>query len=77
MTKALVIALVAVLVAGGSVGNEYVRLLKAPYTGPPSSVTYIDGRAVRTYHYPAPDPLGSVHEFRPDIYYRMFPKSGP
>ena len=77
MPKALVIALVAVLVAGCSVWNEYVRLLKAPYTGPPYSVTYIDGRAVRTYHYPAPDPLGSVHEFRPDIYYRMFPKSGP
>ncbi len=43
-------------------------------SGGAHSTTYIDGRAITTYHYPAPDPLGSVHEFRPDIYYRMFPR---
>ena len=30
---------------------------------------------IRTYHYGTPrDPLGSVHQYRPDIYYRMFPR---
>ena len=79
MTKTLVIALVAVLVGGCSVWDEYVRLVKAPYTGPPYSVTWDaeTGRSIRTYHYGQRDPLGSVHQYRPDIYYRMFPKSGP
>ena len=42
----------------------------------PHSSTYVPGQGiVRTYHYGLPrDPLGSVHEFRPDIYYRMFPR---
>ncbi len=40
----------------------------------PHSSTYIPGRGiVRIYHYGfAPDPLGSVHEFRPDIYRRFY-----
>ena len=76
MTKTLVAALVAVLVGGCSVVDEYVRLLGQPDTTP-HSTTFIGGRAVRTYHYGTPrDPLGSVHQFRPDIYYRMFPKGG-
>ncbi len=41
-------------------------------SGGAHSTTYIDGRAITTYHYPAPDPLGSVHEFRPDIYHRFY-----
>ena len=47
MTKTLVIALVAVLVAGCA---EYVKLLGQPDTRP-HSTTWIDGRSVRTYHY--------------------------
>jgi hypothetical protein len=65
-----------VLVAGCSVVDEYVRLLGQPDTTP-HSVTYgPDHRRSVTYHYNAPrDPLGSVHRYRPDIYYRMFPKN--
>ncbi len=77
MTKTLVIALAVVLAIGGcSVWETYVALVKAPYRGVPYSVTYgPDHRRSVTYHYNAPrDPLGSVHEFRPDIYYRMFPR---
>ncbi len=51
MAKTLVIALAVVLVAGRSVVDEYVRLLGEPYTGVPHSTSWIDGRAVRTYHY--------------------------
>ncbi len=47
MTKTLVIALVAVLVAGCA---EYVKLLGQPDTWP-HSTSWIDGRSVRTYHY--------------------------
>ena len=92
MTKTLVIALVAVLVAGCA---EYVKLLGQPDTWP-HSTSWIDGRAVRTYHYSdhsttfipgkapirtyhynAPrDPLGSVHQYRPDIYHGFYGPHG-
>ena len=40
------------------------------------STTFVPGKPpIRTYHYGTPrDPLGSVHQYRPDIYYRMFPR---
>ena len=45
----------------------------APSSSGPHSTTYIDGRAITTYHYGLPrDPLGSVHQYRPDIYHRFY-----
>ena len=78
MPKALVIALVAVLVGGCAVWDEYVRLVNAPYTGPPYSVTWDaeTGRSIRTYHYGQRDPLGSVHRYRPDIYHGFYGPHG-
>ncbi|MCZ6467116.1 MAG: hypothetical protein O6829_07575 [Alphaproteobacteria bacterium] len=75
MTKTLVAALAVVLVAGCGVVDEYVRLLGQPDTTPHTTTFTPSGRAITTYHYNEPrDPLGSVHQYRPDIYYRMFPR---
>ena len=40
----------------------------------PHSSTYVPGQGiVRTYFYGTPvDPLGSVHQYRPDIYHRFY-----
>ncbi len=67
---------VTVLLAGLTLAGCVKGWLEsfAPSSSGPHSITYVNGRAITTYHYPAPDPLGSVHEFRPDIYYRMFPR---
>ena len=65
---------VAVLLAGLTLGgcSQGWLLDWAPSSSGPHSTTYIDGRAITTYHYPAPDPLGSVHQYRPDIYHRFY-----
>ena len=61
---------VVVLLALGGCGPGWLEDW-APLSGA-HSTTYVNGRAITTYHYPAPDPLGSVHEFRPDIYRRFY-----
>ncbi len=72
MTAYRLLLSVAVLLA--LAGCTRAQLAAWAPSGGAHSTTYVNGRAITTYHYPAPDPLGSVHEFRPDIYYRMFPR---
>ncbi|MCZ6465805.1 MAG: hypothetical protein O6829_00825 [Alphaproteobacteria bacterium] len=66
------IAVVVLLVLGGCAPGWLADW--APDQSPHSS-TYVPGQGiVRTYHYGTTprDPLGSVHEFRPDIYRRFY-----
>ena len=66
----LLLAVVVLLALGGC--SRGWLLDWAPSSSGPHSTTFVNGRSVTTYHYPAPDPLGSVHEFRPDIYHRFY-----
>ena len=70
MTAYRLLLSVAVLLALAGCSKGW--LLDWAPSGGPHSTTYIGGRAITTYHYPAPDPLGSVHEFRPDLYHNFY-----
>ena len=66
------VAVVVLLALGGCTQGWLADW--APDQAPHSS-TYVPGQGiVRTYHYGITprDPLGSVHEFRPDIYRRFY-----
>lgn len=66
------LAIVALLVLGGCTQGWLADW--APDQAPHSS-TYVPGQGiVRTYHYGTTprDPLGSVHQYRPDIYHRFY-----
>ena len=65
------LAIVALLALGGC--SKGWLLDWAPSSSGPHSTTYIDGRAITTYHYGLPrDPLGSVHQYRPDLYHNFY-----
>ncbi len=63
------IAVVVLLALGGCTQGWLASW--AP-SGGAHSTTYIGGRAITTYHYPAPDTRHSVERWRPDIWNRMF-----
>ncbi len=76
--KPIAVILLFVFVGGCAAWDEYVRLVTAPYRGVPYSVTWDaeTGRSIRTYHYGQRDPLGSVHQYRPDIYHGFYGPHG-
>ncbi len=63
------VAVVVLLALGGCAEGWLESFAPA---GGAHSTTYIGGRAITTYHYPAPDTRHSVERWRPDIWNRMF-----